>query len=170
MASVGVKERRQSPRLRCSGSVEFQAEGSDVRMWGTLTDVSLHGCYVEMSNTFPVDTKVRLVLKSCGLRIQLAGTVRASYPALGMGICFAEVARDEQKFLEQRLALLAGHISVSNISTARPNPAHEEHLPKNAVESMDKRAFLDQTKEFFQTNQSLSCEEFHAIAKWVRRS
>jgi len=34
------KERRQSPRLRCSGSVDFRADGSDVRMWGTLTDIS----------------------------------------------------------------------------------------------------------------------------------
>jgi hypothetical protein len=80
MTTLGFKERRQSPRLRCSGSVEFQTAGSEARMWGTLTDISLHGCYVEMSNTFPVDTKVRLVLKSCGLRFQVAGTVRASYP------------------------------------------------------------------------------------------
>ena len=54
------KDRRQSPRLRCSGSVEFRAEGSDVRIWGTLTDISLHGCYVEMSTTFPVDARVDL--------------------------------------------------------------------------------------------------------------
>ena len=52
------QQRRQSPRFRCSGSVEFRTEGSDVPMWGTLTDISLHGCYVEMNTTFPVDTKV----------------------------------------------------------------------------------------------------------------
>ncbi len=169
LAGVGIKERRQTPRMRCSGSVEFQTAGNGARMWGTLTDISLHGCYVEISNTFPVDTKVNLVLKSCGLRIQVAGTVRASYPGLGMGICFAEVARDEQKSLEQLLGLLAGHISVSNLMPAPKTPTREEHLPKNAVESLDKRAFLDQIKEFFQTNQSLSREEFHAIAKRVRR-
>ena len=44
------KERRQSPWLRCSGSVEFRADGSDVRMWGTLTDISLHGRYLEMNS------------------------------------------------------------------------------------------------------------------------
>src|SRR5229473_3941135 len=47
-ATAALKERRQSPRLRCSGSVEFRAEGNNARKWGTLTDVSLHGCYVEM--------------------------------------------------------------------------------------------------------------------------
>ena len=56
MQTLGFTERREAPRIRCSGSVEFQAPGSEARMWGTLTDISLHGCYVEMTNTFPVDT------------------------------------------------------------------------------------------------------------------
>ena len=30
------KDRRQSPRLRCSGSAEFRTRGSAVHMWGTL--------------------------------------------------------------------------------------------------------------------------------------
>src|SRR5258708_31839244 len=85
------KERRQSPRLRCSGSAELRTGASDARMWGTLTDVSLHGCYVEMNTTFPVGTKVDLVLKSFGIRIETPGTVRVSYPFLGMGASFAEV-------------------------------------------------------------------------------
>jgi len=62
------KERRRSLRYRCSGSAEFRAEGSDVRMWGTLTDISLHGCYIEMSTTFPVDTSVDLSLEAAGIR------------------------------------------------------------------------------------------------------
>ena len=57
-------------------------------MWGTLTDISLHGCYVEMNATSPIDTKVDLVLKSFGIRIEVSGTVRTSYPFLGMGIGF----------------------------------------------------------------------------------
>ena len=96
MATLGLKERRQSPRLRCSGSVEFRLEGEEIQTWGTLTDISLHGCYVEMTNTYPVDTRVELVLKSCCLRIETAGSVRASYPGLGMGICFARVDPPQQ--------------------------------------------------------------------------
>ena len=72
------KERRRSPRFRCSGSAEFRVEGSDVRMWGTLSDVSLHGCYVEMNNTFPVDTRVHLVLDTMGIRAQMTAVVRVS--------------------------------------------------------------------------------------------
>ena len=109
MAASGFEERRKSPRLRCSGSAEIRGGGSDARMWGTLTDVSLHGCYVEMSNTFPVDTVVNLVLKSCGIQIQAPGRVRASYPALGMGICFGEIEPGQHLQLKQLLALLTGH-------------------------------------------------------------
>ena len=170
MTTLGLIERRQSHRLRCSGSVEFQAEGSDARMWGTLTDISLHGCYVEMSNTFPVDTKVNLVLKSCGLRIQTAGTVRASYPALGMGIRFARIEPAEQTHLERLLALLAGHISVSNPGPAQKSREPENSLLKNALDSADKTAFFDQIQEFFQKNPLLSRDEFHAMAKRVRRA
>ncbi|HEX7425080.1 MAG TPA: PilZ domain-containing protein [Terriglobales bacterium] len=156
--------RRKSPRLRCSGSAEFRAEGSDVRMWGTITDVSLHGCYVEMHTTFPVGTKVDLVLKSFGIRIQAPGTVRTSYPFLGMGICFAEIEPEQQLQLKQLLAVLAGRNAVSNGGSA------EENGMKDTLRSADPRAFLDEITKFFRRNQLLSRDEFYQIAKRVRRS
>ena len=158
------KERRQSPRLRCSGSAEFRAEGNDARMWGTVTDVSLHGCYVEMNTTFPVDTKVALVLKSFGIRIEAPGTVRASYPFLGMGICFAEIEPAQQLQLKQLLAALAGRSAVSDGMSA------DENNLKDSLAAADPKSFLDGIAEFFQKNQTLSRDEFHQIAKRVRRS
>jgi hypothetical protein len=76
---INWKERRVSPRIRCSGGVEFRADGSGVRMGGTLTDISLYGYYVEMNNTYPIDTKASLVLRSFGIRIEVTGVVRTSY-------------------------------------------------------------------------------------------
>jgi len=162
--TVEWKERQQSPRLRCSGNAEFRTEGSDVPMWGTLTDISLHGCYVEMSFTFPVDTKVNLVLKSCGIRVQVSGTVRASYPFLGMGIGFAEIDPEQQLQLKQLLAALGGQ---SAFFRGVPAP---ENAVKDTVRSADPRALLDEVTEFFRKNQLLSRDEFHQIAKRVRRS
>jgi len=162
--SVAWKERRQSPRLRCSGSAEFRTEASDVRIWGTVTDVSLHGCYVEMNTTFPVGTKVDLVLKSFGIRIETPGEVRVSYPFLGMGICFADTQPVQQLHLKDLLTALAGRSAVSSgISSA-------EKSVKEALGSADPKAFLDEIKEFFQKNQLLSRSEFHQIAKRARRS
>ncbi|MGA2202564.1 MAG: PilZ domain-containing protein [Terriglobales bacterium] len=158
------EERRQSPRLRCSGSAEFRTEGSAVRMWGTLTDVSLHGCYVEMHTTFPIGTKVDLVLKSFGIRIQASGTVRTSYPFLGMGICFAEIEAEQQPQLKQLLDALSGPSAVSNGVSADGSDM------KDVLASADPKAFLDEIAKFFQKRHVLHRAEFHQIAKRVRRS
>jgi PilZ domain len=151
---------RQSPRIRCSGSVEFRTEGSDEHLWGTLTDISLHGCYVEMSDTFPVDTNVYLVLKSFGLRIQTQGTVRTSFPSKGMGIGFTEIEPGQQTQLNQLLDALTGGKSAS--TSASPGD-------KGDLGSVDPIALVDEIKEFFRKKQLLSREEFHQIAKRVRR-
>jgi hypothetical protein len=159
----GFIERRKSPRLRCSGSAEFRADGSDVRMWGTLTDISLHGCYVEMNATFPVDTKVDLVLKSFGIQIRSAGRVRATYPSLGMGICLVDIEPLEQLRLKQLLAALSGH------NTSYTAKSSEESGMKETLSAADPRSILGEITKFFQNNQLLSRAEFYQIAKRARR-
>lgn len=161
--AVDWKERRQSPRLRCSGSAEFRAAGSDVRMWGTLTDISLHGCYVEMNTTFPVGTQVDLVLKSFGIRIHTPGSVRATYPFLGMGICFTAIEMEEQQRLKQLLAALVGQKDLA------PSTASDDAVKKEALASADLPAFFDAVTEFFQKQSLLSREEFYEIATRVGR-
>jgi len=133
-------------------------------MWGTLTDISLHGCYVEMKTTFPIGTKVELLLRSFGILIQARGTVRTSYPLLGMGICFVEIEAGQQAQLKQLLDALTESGAVCNDGSAR------ESGTKNYMETIDLRTFLDEMKEFFRKNQTLDREEFHKIAKRVRRS
>jgi PilZ domain-containing protein len=164
VTALELKERRRSPRLRCSGGVEFQVVGSEVRMWGTLTDISLHGCYVEMNNTFPVGTKVNLVLKSCGIRILSLGIVRTSYPALGMGLCFSEIEPVEQFQLQQLVAMLAGQSGASNRV-----PAGEKTMKTNS-DSGDAISVLNEIREFFRINQLLSRDEFYQITERARRS
>jgi len=160
------KDRRQSARLRCSGSAEFRAWGSNVRMWGTLTDISLHGCYLEMNNTFPVNTKVDLVLKSCGVCIEVTGSVRTSYPALGMGIGFINVKPEQQSQINQLLAVLGGQSAFFRGAPERERAARDPvqlHLS-------DSQALLDEVTEFFRKHPVLSREEFNAMAKRCRRS
>ena len=157
------KDRRRSPRFRCAGSAEFTAQDSNTRMWGTLTDVSLRGCYVEMSTTFPVDTKIDLVLEALGIRFRTRGTVRISYPFLGMGILFTEIMSDQKALLEQLLAALA---KISN-----PSPA--ELTGQNSTEDLfvgaDPIPFLNELKRYFDGKPVLSREEFFRIAKLCPR-
>ena len=158
------RERRRSPRFLCSGSIELQAEGHDVRMWGKLTDVSLHGCYVEMPTTFPVDTRVILVMESLGVRVRTPATIRVSYPFLGMGICFSDTEPGQQEQLELLLRGLAGQRALLN----KP-PVEERGLP-DIVASADPQIFVEKITDFFRHNGSLSRDQFYQIAKRVRRS
>ncbi len=162
--SLPEKDRRRSPRFKCAGSAEFTAEDSNVRMWGTLTDISLRGCYVEMSTTFPVDTKVELVLDALGIRFRARGTVRISYPFLGMGILMTEIEPDQKLLLEQLLSALA----------KTTNPSQPEATPHNSANDLfvgaDPIAFLNELKRFFDSKALLSREEFFRIAKLCRRS
>ena len=149
--------------------MEFRVESDETQTWGKLTDISLHGCYVEMTNTYPVDTRVELVMKSCGLRIQAAGDVRASYPGLGMGICLTRIDPLQKLQLIQLLSKLTGHTSIAIPEPAIEVRQQEEKNLKNVIESADPRPVLDEIAEFFRKNHLLSRDEFHGIAKRLRR-
>jgi hypothetical protein len=71
-------ERRRNPRYQCEGSAEFRADGSDVRTWGTFTDLSVSGCYIELTATYPVGAIVNLALELNGARVELKGEFRVS--------------------------------------------------------------------------------------------
>ncbi len=161
--SPAFVERRLTPRMRCSGSVELRADDSEARLWGTLTDISLHGCYVEMNTTFPVDTRVHVVLKSFGLRIETSGTVRATYPFLGMGILFADIKPEELRNLEQLCSVLAGRNGISGATLV----ANDK---KDLLSSVDPKSLVAEIDEFFRRKPVLSREEFYAIAGRLRRS
>jgi Tfp pilus assembly protein PilZ len=154
---------RQSPRVRCSGSVEFRVQGNNATLWGTVTDISLHGCYLDTKNTFSIGTDIFLVLKSFGIRIQSTGTVRTSYPSSGMGVAFTDIEPGQQQHLKQLIDVLTGHGS-----TPRNVPFHE-NVVEGAPGQVDPIAFLDEITEFFRKKPLLSREEFVSIANRVRR-
>jgi hypothetical protein len=163
-AGPAFKERRRSVRFQCSGTVDFQAEGSDVRLSGSLTDVSLHGCYVEMPTTFPIDTLVTLNIEARGIRFHTRAKVRATYPFVGVGMRFEEMELGQQAQLTQLLRSITAERTLLNL------PSIEHPNPPDVVASADPSACLEAISNFFQRNTSLSRDEFLAIAKRVRRS
>ncbi len=158
------KNRRRSPRYHCAGSAELTQEGSHVRMWGTLTDISLRGCYVEMSTTFPADTKIDLVLDAVGIRFRARGIVRISYPFLGMGILLTEIAPEQGALLDQLLATLAQATTVANPLTVREKSAAD------MIAAAEPMMLLKELGRFFDRKAILSREEFSQIAERCRRT
>ncbi|HLW85794.1 MAG TPA: PilZ domain-containing protein [Candidatus Sulfotelmatobacter sp.] len=156
-------EKRRSPRYKCEGSTEICQEGSELRTWATCTDVSMHGCYVEATATFPVGTNVHIKLQASGLQIQSKGCVRVTYPCLGMGIAFIEMSEEDRSRLRELLRTVSrpSLIMGPSISTtvhmrgaAEPNP-----LPS------DPAAALRALSEFFESRQLLMRDEFLRILR-----
>lgn len=158
-----VLEKRRSPRYKCEGSVEICQEGFELRTWATCTDVSMHGCYVEATNTFPVGTNVHVKLQANEFQVECAGCVRVAYPCLGMGIAFGEMSEENRT----RLRALLRTISRPSVILG---PGSSPSVPwGGALMSIqlpaDATAALRALAEFFESRQLLMRDEFLRILR-----
>jgi hypothetical protein len=153
-------ERRKNPRYKCEGSAQFRVQGSDVSTWGTLTDISMGGCYVEMMATFPVGATVELVLELNGLRARVVGEIRVSYPCLGMGIAFRQVSDEDQVRLLEMLRALGG---LAPKADATPGPVATGHSTLPII--VNAAAALQALAEYFETHNVLSHEDFVRVLR-----
>jgi hypothetical protein len=53
-------EKRRTPRYIFFAAAELMEEKSEVRVASRLSELSLHGCYLDMMNPFPVGTSILL--------------------------------------------------------------------------------------------------------------
>ena len=120
-------EQRDNSRYRCQGNVEFVTEGSEVRTFAQLTDISFGGCYVEMTATSVPGAAVHLAIEVSGIGFRVQGVVKTSDPCLGMGILFTEISDLDQEYLKKLLLRLSGHVKEEPSVVALPaNLATEE--------------------------------------------
>src|SRR5215472_16055134 len=52
------KERRRSPRYPFIATAELVEQSSETRMVSRVSELGLHGCYLDMMNPFPQGTRV----------------------------------------------------------------------------------------------------------------
>jgi len=123
-----------------------------------ITDISLSGCYVEVSATSAVNTFVNMVLSVSGIRLELKGVVRTSFPLLGMGIEFAEI-RDEDKAALQAVLVRLDKDKDDTSALDVPETEVSPQAP-GVLMIMDSGAALNALAKFFQDHQSLSRDQF----------
>lgn len=158
-------ERRRSPRYPCQGSAKFRPVGSEVHSWGSFTDVSVNGCYVEVTATFPVGARLELILEVSGIRAETIGEVRVSYPFLGMGIAFREVSDENRRQLAQMMRSLAHATRViGSASPAKDTPPTQKEAAQAPGTSEPRRA-LEALVEHFEKHSALSREEFYGLLR-----
>ena len=89
-------ERRRFPRAKVGIPFEFKPEGAAVASHAETADLSLIGCYVEMTFTLPVGTKLDLILWVEEHRLPTKGVVVTHHPQFGNGIEFLDMPQEDQ--------------------------------------------------------------------------
>ena len=72
-----------------------------------LSDLSLGGCYLEISSPFPVSSRVMLSMRAAGVEIRAQGIVRVMHPDKGMGVEFLQATPEHRSDVERFLAVLS---------------------------------------------------------------
>jgi c-di-GMP-binding flagellar brake protein YcgR len=96
---VGLRFHDQSPAVKRElhewlGSNTPDMEKDDPPACCQLTDLSLGGCYLDISSPFPVSTRVTLSMRAAGLKLKTEGVVRVMHAEKGMGVEFTKSTAD----------------------------------------------------------------------------
>jgi PilZ domain len=97
------RERRRTPRYIFIASAELYEENSDLRVASRVSELSLHGCYLDMMNPFPTGTLILVKIFAGDLTFQSKAKVVYSTPNVGAGVAFLDVEPKDQYILNQWL-------------------------------------------------------------------
>lgn len=94
-------ELRRSPRVPFVASAEVTQIDTEVRLLARTSDLSSHGCYLDMVNPLPAGSVIRIAIAHGNRTFDSTGSVIYSQSPLGMGVEFREVPPDHRLLLEQ---------------------------------------------------------------------
>ena len=99
-------EHRSHPRFRCHNSVELHTQDG-ANFWGTIADLSVGGCYVEIPIPLPPGTKVNVAIWIGETKSWADGEVSYSTPGLGIGVKFLRISGPDLERIQHFLGTLA---------------------------------------------------------------
>ena len=102
-AAILYLEKRRSPRYSFIASAELIEEKADVRIASRVSELSLHGCYLDMMNPFPTRTMVLVKITAGDALFEAKSEIIYSQPNMGAGVRFLQVESDAQAVLERWL-------------------------------------------------------------------
>jgi hypothetical protein len=102
-------------------------------------------------------------LEASGIRVETKGKVRVSYPYLGMGIAFEEMADENAAHLKQLLASLSRPAVIMGPGATSPHPTTG---PMEALPAITHpEAAVHALTEFFEIHQILMRDDFVKLLK-----
>ncbi|MGD1024114.1 MAG: PilZ domain-containing protein [Candidatus Sulfotelmatobacter sp.] len=102
----GNTELRHNPRFRCQNSIEVHVS-SGASFWGTVADLSLSGCYVEMPIPLEPGTKLKVGIWLGQTKAWAQAQVAHRTPGLGIGLNFLEISDADRDQIHRFLANLS---------------------------------------------------------------
>lgn len=101
-------DRRRYARMKCFVAVEIRVAGSEVPIWGNLSNVSRGGCLVETASAIETGGSVEIGLWVANGKIWvkglvLTGTITRSSPSHGVRVKFSELEASEKEHLREFL-------------------------------------------------------------------
>lgn len=106
--------RRGQVRYTCHLGAEVYQQGSSVRNYCHLSDLSPGGCYLEMPLAFPPGTAVEIVVRTEDMKLRLGGNVKGSHPGYGMGVSFRLNSKEERQGVQQLIDFVAAAAESSS--------------------------------------------------------
>jgi c-di-GMP-binding flagellar brake protein YcgR len=135
-----------------------EAERDDPPVRSQVTDLSLGGCYLEISSPFPVATRITLCMKAAGTELRAEGVVRVMHPDKGMGVEFTQTTAEHRTSLERFLAVLSENRELLPELLIEPEGLETED---SAPSSSGLSARTDDPLlQLFRSESSLSLEAF----------
>jgi c-di-GMP-binding flagellar brake protein YcgR len=103
-----------------------EAEQDDPPIRGQLTDLTLGGCYLEISSPFPVSSCVTLSMRAAAVEVRAQGVVRVMHPDKGMGVEFTQATPEHRAAVEKFLGMLSENRSIAPELLVEPEGLNAE--------------------------------------------
>jgi hypothetical protein len=103
------RERRRTPRYLFIASAEMHDEKSDVRVATRVSELSAHGCYLDMMNPFPPGSLIRLKIFAGDLTFFSKAKVIYATQNMGAGVSFIDLDPQNEAILTKWMEQAAKH-------------------------------------------------------------
>ncbi len=113
------------------------AEQDDPPIRCQLTDLSLRGCYLEISSPFPALSRVTLSMRAREVEVRVQGIVRVMHPDKGMGVEFTQKTGEDRADLERFLHVLTENQGLKPELLVQPDGLDSEATPKPTKDQID---------------------------------
>lgn len=140
-ASFGGDERRKFARHACRIETQVVTEDGSIGVPGTITDVSLGGCYVEMLSPLPVDSTIHLSLNPGTTTLHMSGKVRSSQMGLGMGVAFTGMGPEDFEKLWRFAPPTADASAPAKTPPSRPATFRQSAPPRESASRASARSY-----------------------------